>query len=191
VNSNRRFQKIPNLWCLRCADYARAIVKHYAAGGSPNSLAVSGERGTESNVKRQAQGKFGECALALFLGLDPEHAVNWQMTPDKGTDIVLADGIRVDVKTTFPPFKLIWSNSINGLYEKKLFDVLVSVSIIQDHFAQCWIEGWITKGAFLKHKKIASGSNGGLETGTWFVEKSSLSNIDDLPFLPRKVVNNG
>ena len=98
---------------------------------------------------------------------------------------MLENGLRIDVKTTYPQFNLIWSNTINDIYDNKVFDVLVSVSINEKHFSECWIEGWITRDRFLRQKLIADGLGPPrLEPGTWFINKATLSNIDDLVSLP-------
>ena len=185
MNQNRKRVLVPNGYVERGRQYGLDLVKHYAAGGSPNSRARSGDRGTESNPILQAQGKIGEVAVAIYFGLDDETAVKWGVDyPDNGTDVTLSNGVRIDVKTTLTPFKLIWSRDINDLYWQKKFDVLVSVSIIEHDWSSCYIEGWITKGSFYRHKKISDGVNCRLERGTWNVEKDILSNIDDLPHLP-------
>lgn len=162
--------------------FGRAMADHYARGGSPRSRAVSGNRGTESNVRRLAQGKIGECALALYWNLDPMTAVKWTMGADDGFDIALPGGLRVDVKTTFPPYNLIWSNTINGIWDDVRFDFLVSVSIAQSDFRQCWVEGWVSKGAFAAKKRVADGAEvgGRLDRGTWFMPKSELIDIAKL-----------
>jgi hypothetical protein len=185
-NKNRKFVKVPQVYVDRGRQYGIDICAHYAAGGSPMSRSRSGNRGTESNPILQAHGKIGEAAVALYLGLDVETAVKWAVSEaDHGTDIWLPNGARVDVKTTLMPFKLIWSNNVNDLYYQKAFDVLVSVSIDERDWSCCYVEGWITKDGFYHHKQIADGVNSRLEVGTWFIDKSVLSNIDDLPHLPQ------
>lgn len=181
MNRFRKPQIVPGYWINRSRDWAMQLAEHYAAGGSPRSRARSGNRGTERNIGRLTQGKVGECALALLLQLDPERSLNWQMYADAGTDIVSPLGIAIDVKTTFPNFKLIWSNNVNDLYHReKRFDVLVSVSILDHAFENCWIEGYVLKDEFFERKQIADGTNCGLEPDTWFMEKSELANIEEL-----------
>lgn len=186
TNRNRRFVKLPPKYVQRCLGYGQRIVDHYANGGSPASRSRSGDRGTESNVTLQAQGKVGECALAICLGIDPDTAVKWDTDfADGGTDIyVPTNGARIDVKTTLPPFKLIWSRNVNDLYHQKKFDIIVAASVEEGDLSRCYLEGWITKGSFFLRKQIADGVNSKLEHGTWFVDKSILSNIDDLLYLP-------
>ena len=102
-----------------------------------------------------------KAAVAIYFGLDVEAAVKWAIDcPDHGYDITLAsNNLRIDVKTTLPPFKLIWSRDINDLYPQKEFHVLVSVSIEELNWSRCYIEGWITKGGFYRRKQIADGVN--------------------------------
>lgn len=173
IHPRRVFQPLTAALVERSLRHGENLAAHYRAGGSPRSRERSGYRGTENNVGRLAQGKAGECALALFLGLDPMSAVNWRMVADNGTDIVTQNGARCDAKTTFPHYRLIWSNNVNDLYASKVFDVLFSVSIDHNNFENCWIEGYIPKRHFIKHKHISDGSNG-LEPNTWFMEKHEL-----------------
>lgn len=188
VNRNRRLVEVPQHYVDRGRQFGFDLVKHYANGGSPASRARSGGRGTESNPVLQAQGKIGEVALAIYFNLGIETVIKWGLDyPDGGYDILLASGVRIDVKTTLPPFKLIWSRDINDIYFEKQFDVLVSVSIEEQNWSRCYVEGWITKGNFYRRKQIADGMNCRLECGTWFVDKSILSNIDDLPYLPSQL----
>jgi hypothetical protein len=185
MNRNRKLVRVPQLYVDRGRQYGLDLVAHYAAGGSPNSRARSGDRGTESNPILQAHGKIGEAAAAIHFGLDVETAVKWEVGyPDNGADITLRNGVRIDVKTTLRPFKLLWSRDINDLYWQKEFDVLVSVSIEETDWSCCHIEGWITKGGFYHHKQVSDGVNCRLQRGTWNVDKSILSNIIDLPYLP-------
>lgn len=185
MNQNRKLVQVPPSYVSRGRQYGLDLVAHYAAGGSPASRARSGDRGTESNPVLQARGKIGEVAVAIYFELDIETAVKWDVRfADSGSDITLANGVRLDVKTTLPPFNLIWSRTINDLYWQKKFDVLVAVSIEEADFSCCHIEGWITKGGFYLHKQISDGVSPRLESGTWFVRKRALSNIDDLPHLP-------
>jgi hypothetical protein len=185
MNRNRKLVRVPPSYVARGRQFGLDMVAHYAAGGSPQSRARSGDRGTELNPIRQAHGKIGEVAVAIHFGLDADVAVKWDVSrPDHGTDITLRNGLRLDAKTTLPPFKLCWSRTINDLYWQKKFDVLVAVSIEEHDWSSCHIEGWITKSAFYYCKQIADGVNCRLERDTWFVDKSILSNIIDLPYLP-------
>lgn len=180
TNPHRKRLELEQRWIDRCQSYAIALVAHYKAGGSPNSLAVSGGRGTEYNVERQTLGKIGEVACAIFFGLDPEIAVKWELKPDRGSDVILPNEMRVDVKTTVPHYKLIWSRTVNHLYESKEFDLLIAVSVDSVDRRICWIEGYMPKAMFLKRKHIADGKNSGLEIGTWFMDKHELLDIEPL-----------
>jgi hypothetical protein len=180
MNRHRRYVLIPDTLVKRGLLWGEKLVAHYAAGGSPQSRAVSGDRGTEKDPLRQARGKIGEVAVAILFGKNPLTDMKWNLAPDQGSDIRSPSGLLVDVKTTFPPYKLIWSRTINDLYHQKMFDALVSVSIDSENYSKCWVEGWISKENFFKEKQIADGINSGLEKGTWFVDKVILSSIDDL-----------
>ena len=180
MNPAREYVFVSRPLVDRGLKFGRDLAAHYAAGGSPRSRARSGDRGTECNPLRLAQGKIGECALAIVALLDPDVSVRWDVRyADCGWDLELLGGTLVDVKTTFPKYKLIWSRNVNDLYEEKHFSILVSVSIDPNDFCKCWVEGWVTKREFLARKAIADGANG-LEPGTWFMEKADLRRIKSL-----------
>jgi hypothetical protein len=187
MNRNRKFQAVPMLFVERGLQWGDDMVAWYASdeGRRSASRSVSGGWGVETDPIRQAQGKIGEVAAAICCGLDPEITVNWktQTGGDGGVDIVLQGGTSADVKTTLAPFNLIWSRAINHLYwdSSKRFEVLISVSIDEIKFCDCWIEGWISKQRFFDDKQISDGKNAGrLDVGTWFMRKNTLLNIDDL-----------
>ncbi len=185
MNSRRQQVTVPRVWIGKSIAFGKALVEHYAAGGSPMSRSRSGNRGTEKNPLRLAHGKVGECAFALYCGLDPGSVIKFDVSyADPGWDITLLGGARVDVKTTFQNYKLIWSNNVNDLYEHKQFDALVSVTINQNDFSHCWIEGFVLKTEFLRRKTIADGKRG-LESGTWFMDKGCLDPIDQLLHLDK------
>lgn len=115
----RTYQYVDDVWVGESHNFAERLIKHYATGGSPRSRERSGNRGTESDLRRQWQGKTGECAFAIHIGQNPADAVKWHLAPDQGADVRLPDGQCVDVKTTPPRYKLIWSNNVNDLYQKK------------------------------------------------------------------------
>jgi hypothetical protein len=143
---------------------------------------VSGSWGAEADPVRQSQGKIGEIATALYFMLDPLKVVKLTIGDggDGGKDLRLNNGLRIDAKTTLPPYRLIWSMAVNHLYLTKQFDVLVSVSIDGTDFSNCWIEGWVTKQDFYDNKEVSDGVNSNLATGTWFMKKSVLSDMDVL-----------
>jgi hypothetical protein len=178
-------------WLSRCCAWGRAKPEHYANGGAPRSLAVSGDRGAEKNWLMQAQGKLGECAVALLAGLDPETAVDWRFCDgDGGRDIMLPGGTLVDVKTNFDQPSMYPSKDINHLIARRRFFAFVSVSIDdRADLAGCWVEGWIAKEEFLASKKISAGRldwGEPKQPGTWYVFKADLRSIRDLFEMDRK-----
>ena len=175
----RRLQIVGIEWLQASHRFATELVAHYAAGGSPSSRARSGNRGAEANIDLQWRAKIGECAVALIFDLNPTHAVGWSLAPDAGFDVVSNFGVRMDVKTTLPPRRLIWSNNINDLYHQKQFDVLVSVSIPANKPLHCYVDGYVSKADFFARKEIADGTCG-LERGTWFMHKADLADIAEL-----------
>ena len=168
------------VWVERSKDYGQRRVADYDAGGSPMSGSRSGPWGAEKDPVRQTQSRIGEVAFALWVGLDPDTALKWEperKDGDGGSDVQVPGGYRVDVKTTLPPRKLIWSMAVNDLYEKAKFDVLVSISIAEDDYQQCWLEGVVSKAKFSRDKQVADGKNSRLDPGTWFMDKSELADV--------------
>lgn len=191
IEVRRKLQLIPHDVHDAGFEFGEAMRAHYANGGSPQSRARSGNRGTESNVRRLAQGKIGEAAVALFLGLDAWTAVNWSVArPDVGTDVIGPHGVRIDAKTNFPHLPLIWSRDVNDLYDQKAFDVLLSVSIEPDDFHRCWIEGFLSKKEF-KRQHLVAGENSRLQVDTWFFPKDELWNVVALDGFARRFKNGG
>lgn len=173
-------------------EYGEAIVKWYAspAGQASPSRSRSGEWGAELDPILQGQGKAGEYAVAQYYGLDPKTAVKRTFgQADDGIDVTITTTAAVDAKTT-PDWKrwMIWSGSVNDLYWSKKFTTLVSVSINEDDWSQCWIEGWISKEEFFERKMVSDGINCGLNRngkprltpGTWFMEKRDLHPIQTM-----------
>jgi len=186
MNSNRKLVTLnPNI--VRVSrQYGEAIVKWYASpeGAVSASRSRSGDWGAELDPVLQGQGKAGEYAVAQYYGLDPKTAVNRSFgKADDGIDVTITATVAVDAKTT-PDWKrwMIWSESVNDLYWSKKFTTLVSVSLDEDDWSQCWIEGWISKQDFFDRKMIADGVNdqGKLTRGTWFMRKVDLEPIDTL-----------
>jgi hypothetical protein len=160
--------------------YGVDLVDWYASddGKRSASRSRSGDRGTERNPIRLGQSKVGECAVALFCLLDPRQVIKFDVgCADQGNDLVLPSGKLVDVKTTetWKRF-LIWSKEVNDLYWSKRFDLLVSVTIDENDWRCCWLEGCLSKQEFWDRKQIADGVSigAGLEIGTWFVRKNAL-----------------
>ena len=186
MNKARKFQSVPQSIEDKAAAFADALIKSYERGGSPQSRAVTGRWGAEKDPKRQTYAKVGEAAVAIYFGLDPIVAVKWDSgNPDKGGDVRLPSGSIVDVKTTLPPFKLIWSKEVNDFYWDKKFDHLISVSVDEHDYKRCWIEGYVSKQRFWKDKKIADGKIIRLDAGTWYMDKRDLSDIDELKLVKK------
>lgn len=164
----------------RCRKFGDDMAAWYATpeGKASPSRSRSGDRGTESNAALLGQSKAGECAVAIFCGLPPKTAVKWSVgKADGGADMRLRDNAKPDVKTTesWKRF-LIWSRNVNDLFRSKQFDLLISVSINERDWSECWIEGFVSKQEFWQRKRIADGGRigKGLERGTYFMDKAEL-----------------
>ena len=170
-------------------EFGEAMAKWYDTpeGRASASRSRSGEWGAETDPIRLGQGKAGEYAVAQFYGLDPKTAVKRSFgKADDGGDVRITEVMAVDVKTT-PDWKrwMLWSEAVNDLYWSKKFNALVSVSINENDWSQCWIEGWINKQEFFERKMVSDGVNCGLDkngkprlkAGTWFMEKRDMHPI--------------
>ena len=184
MNPHRRCIRVDNVWVERGRAFGHEIVRYYANEGrfSP-SRSRSGDRGAESDPVRQGIGKVGECAVAILFNLDPEAAIKWTTgRADAGHDVTFGDK-QFDVKATesWKRF-LVWSRDVNDLYHSKVFTHLVSVSVDQDDWSNCWVEGQVSKHGFFARKAIADGYSvgRGLEPGTWHMHKADLDDIADL-----------
>lgn len=180
------FVRVPHSYVERCIRFGVDMVAWYASeqGARSRSASVSGY-GVQTCWRRQGQAKIGEVAAALYYGLDPNVAVNWQVGRggDGGADIT-ALGVRCDVKTTLPDRNVIWPKKKNHLFLQKKFDVILAVTSDQIDFGACCIEGWISKRDFFEKKLIADGSPGQprLDPGTWYLPRHEL---DDPRWLRR------
>jgi hypothetical protein len=168
--------------------YGVDVVAWYAR--DPRRTAMSGQWGVELDPIRQGQAKAGEFAVARYLGVDTSTInVNHESGPDDGKDLIAHGIIRIDAKTT-PTWKdfVIWPMPIRDSYHRKTFTHLVGVSINNDDWSECWIEGYMTKQEFWERKLIADGivdrnpksGKAMLAPGTWYVPKVWLNDIETL-----------
>ena len=167
----------------RSVDFGRRIVAWYATPEGQRSLSRSLScNGAECDPLLQARGKIGEVAAAVYYGLEPDSAVNWATGTggDRGHDLVIGR-LLVDVKTTLPPFNVIWPRTKNHLFAQRVFDAFLSVSIDELDYRVCTIDGWIEKWEFFERKRIADG-NGcpRLQSDTWYMPKAELYHPDGL-----------
>jgi hypothetical protein len=132
-------------------------------------------RGAEGNVSLLWSAKMAECALCLYLDLDPERDLQWS-APDSGTDLTYR-GVRIDVKHSAhkEPRFCLWPLKKNHLFDKKQFDVIVLVSG-GPTFA---IEGWMGKEEF-RGSCLIAGEDHPLDEGTRYVEVGELAHIESL-----------
>jgi hypothetical protein len=169
---------VPNELIERAQKFGRDMVRSYAANPSSRSASVTGKWGAEKNPVLQTRGKIGEIAAALFFGI--ESNINWRADRDGdgGVDLVTPRGYRVDVKTTQPHRRLIWSAAVNHLFwdASKVFDILLSATVSDSDQSHCRLDGWIGKEGFFVLKKISDGSDG-LTAGTWNYPKERLADV--------------
>jgi hypothetical protein len=184
MNPYRQHQPIAAHWVERAWQFGRDLEAHYAAGGSPNSAAVTGP--WPIGAEEFAHSKAGEVAAAVFFGFDPAMVLSWKGDrPDGGHDLVLpilGFELLIDVKASDPPKNLIWPATKNSFYWDVNFHVLLSVSVDPDDISQTWIEGFCTKREFYQHKRIADGiSSPRLTAGTWWLPKNRLHPLPRSP----------
>lgn len=171
-------------YILRSDDFGHGVVKYYM--DNPRARIYAGDRGTEYDPEMQGLSKTGEVAGAIAVGFDPKK-INFDGSkgPDKGSDFTAAPGIRPDVKTT-EHWKqyVLWSRTINHLFEEKDFTHIISVTVEVDdarHWLSWWAEGQLTKDQFRAKRLTADGVNPkGLEEGTWYVPKADFHDIREL-----------
>lgn len=184
MNKHRKFVQVDPVLVEKARKWGEDMTKFYASkeGQKSPSRSRSGIWGAEKNPVRLGQSKTGEYAVASFYNLDPEPAVNLLVgIADKGDDIWVTKFFALDVKTNeLFKYYMVWSKEANDLYWQKIFHALVCVSIDDQDWSRCWIEGWVTKQKFFDHKRVADGINdkGRLTPGTWFVGKSQLWDIE-------------
>jgi hypothetical protein len=179
MNPYRQYQPIAAVWVEQAWKFGHDLEAHYAAGGSPNSAAVTGP--WKVDHVDFARSKAGEVAVAAFFGLDPAMALKWIANhPDDGHDLalpILGFDLLIDVKASNPEGNLIWPQTKNGFFWDVNFHVLMSASVERhgDDLSQVWIEGFCTKREFYQHKRIADGtSSPRLSPGTWYLPKRCL-----------------
>jgi hypothetical protein len=118
-----------------------------------------------------------------------------QITEDQWTKLtgrqdpwdIIVEGWLIDVKSSPPPFVMLWPLSKNDIWFDKHFDLMMSVSVDDDDRTRCWIDGFTTKDAFYRHKLVAGpDTHKKLIRGTWYMEKRNLHVITgDGPLLRR------
>jgi hypothetical protein len=165
--------RVPLKWQQRATALARRRVYNYAAGRSEASRAYA-HRAADKNAKLQTESIIAECAFALHFGFDPARAVNWTDRP-LAYDVDLG-GLTVDVKSTgLNGSLLIWSVAKNRIFDSKRFDALCLVKVGEDGFCVIPFNSWISKGAFLRDRKIAEAGNKlRLDVGTWYLHEDDL-----------------
>ena len=171
----RVYQHVPRDIVKRCGVFAKGFLETI----SPESLRRQGIRANAPYIERLRRiwrGQIGECALALHLGFPVDPWVCFENVPDNGYDLALPDKrTRIDVKTTVPPYRLIWPLEGGEHYAAANFTHLVAVSVEDDSGGErCWIEGQVTKQEFLERKRVADGTCG-LEPNTWWMLKGELN----------------
>lgn len=143
--------------------------------GDALSAAIS-SHGAELDPVLQGEAKAAECAVCLWIGLDPDKAVHWRHT-DNGYDVYWV--LRYDVKhSKHDNARLIWPIKKRHLLAQKQFDAFILVTGGQGQYD---LRSWITKVDFQHTHHIATESDG-LTPGTWFLPQRELNDIDTLPY---------
>ena len=157
----------------RCVTFANALVRRYANGETPQSLAFS-SHGMEKDQLGQARAKMAECILAVWLGAPLDPLFDRSLRPwDMRTRLV-----RIDVKQTKLNGRyLIWPLRKNSIFADKDFDVL---ALVKNDWNIGFPQGWIKKWEFFRLKSEA-GPDHKLTCGTWFVDEELLEDMADLP----------
>jgi hypothetical protein len=159
----------------RCYDHGGMMIAGYTSGRNPRSRSVS-SHGAEDNPMLQAIAKMGECALALWLGLDLD-ALNWGEWSDSGWDVEYRGRLRLDAKTIEMERRyLIWPVNKRYFYDEIKAHVFV---LVKHDLPLFQIYGWISKFDFKQIRKEA-GHDHKLTEGTWYVDQDDLFKMESL-----------
>ena len=160
---------------LHCRDYGRRYVeKHH--NGARNISAARNPMYLE--VDKQAAFKAAECALAIWCGLEPLFAVDWDIHhADAGHDVIYGRA-RLDAK--WIPLKgeyLMWVIEKNDLYHATDFTALVAVRELAPR--SFLVDRWIDKPTFYRRKLVATDASK-LAVGTWYLPIAACHEMADL-----------
>lgn len=146
--------------------------------------------GAEKDRELQARGKGGECALAVWDGLDVDKCgINWSDNPDRdGIDMILPPSLIVDTKT-IEIFKhyLIWPIRKKKQFKTSKVNVLVHIKQSGLIYPKHWNDAppkffvckWISKYDFGRKFKTAVVEDG-ITPGTWFMDEKDLYSMESL-----------
>lgn len=166
--------KISPHWRRRSEDFARDVVEGYRLGRKDFSrrLTVPGKPAIWGNAGVQYTGRLGEIAWCLYLGLDPEHALDWSQWCDHGADFTVGP-YAIDVKTTNHQHgsRLIWPVSKNDYWNQKQFNGLALARVEQDDDVR--LLGAVSKARFARECVTSDGGDR-LVAGTRFMHKDRL-----------------
>lgn len=139
----------------------------------------------ESLISMQAAGFIAECAMCIFLKLDPFEKLNWKITQaDPGYDIKLDTGTTIDVKSSTHPGarRLIWPvRNVHKLPHAA--DILV-LAIVPGGRRQplgqtVTFKGYIERDRFIGMHWKAQGVRG-IVDGSPYMDEKQLYNMDGL-----------
>lgn len=186
------FELDPDL-AERCWQFGLVLAKDYERKGRTELSML----GIETDPRKLAEAKAGECVAALHLGLDPNVVILWSVGVPEGGDDMLAGRTLLDTKNTQPRYEyLFWPIAKNHIFWKKNFHVLVltkaclvladdrSVAIAAGHCV-----GWLGKKEFwARHRTAPEGLRPGCEhhllPGTWYVHQERIHRMGTFPGRP-------
>jgi hypothetical protein len=175
----------------KCECFAQNTVISYMAGQKKASqkLAIPGKPRIDNDVQIQMVGRMAEYAMCLFVGIEPDHELNWKDLCDSGYDLTLPNKLTVDVKASSHPAakKLIWPVSKKHfLYKAADVLVLARVPLSRKNDAGQPVEllGWVSRLDFIKRHRVARNEQG-MVNGTPYMLEIDLKPMNELLYKER------
>lgn len=171
--------------------FALDVVQSYKDNLKENSKALAFAYGDHDPADEdplvQHAGRLAEIGMAIYLGLDPLEALDWNAKKcDRGFDINY-DGLLIDVKSSPHPYAklLIWPFTKNHIFDQSPAHVLAFVPIEQSvpKEGNPDFRGWIWKHEFKKRHKVANGTipNDKIHPGTRYMHQDDLHHVEEFP----------
>jgi hypothetical protein len=171
----RPIVRVPPDLAERCQEWAHRSVAGYANGDKENSRQYA-RPGVDRDPDMQFRGKAGECAYALFFGLDPYSAIDWSPRLDHGWDIRHL-GLLIDVKASDTP-KLMWPRTKRHFLGQTPADIFAFAHRIE-RSGTFELSGWISVRDFIARHHVAPPPEW-LDPTTQFMNKDELRPLSEL-----------
>lgn len=165
---------ISPFWQKRSEQFALEVVEGYRLGRKDFSrrLTVPGKPAIWGNAGVQYTGRLGEIAWCLYLGLEPDTALDWAQWCDHGADFKVGP-YAIDVKATNHAHgsRLIWPVSKNDYWNRKQFNGLALARVEEGDNVR--LMGAVSKKRF-EAECVTSDGQDRLVPGTRFMHAERL-----------------